>query len=144
MDQWILSELHRLIGQVDEAYNDYEPTKATRLIADFVQRDFKQLVCETIREEDFGKETMKKDKIAAYQTLFDCLLSVSKLMAPVAPFYAGKLYRDLCETTQLSQYACAFSTLPCGKTLPCRNPALEDRMGKARTISSLALSFTKR
>ena len=78
----------------------------------------------------FWKGDYEKDKIAAYQTLFDCLLSVSKLMAPVAPFYADQLYRDLCEATQLRTICfCAFSTLPCGKRFLAK-PALEDRMEK--------------
>ena len=85
MDQWILSELSRLIAQVDEAYNDYEPTKATRLITDFVQEILSNWYVRQSRRR-FWKGEYEKDKIAAYQTLFECLLSVSKLMAPVAPF----------------------------------------------------------
>ena len=104
MDQWILSELNRLIEQVDHAYNDYEPTKATRLIADFVQEILSNWYVRQSRRR-FWKGEYEKDKIAAYQTLFDCLLSVSKLMAPVAPFYADQLYRDLCAATQTEQYA---------------------------------------
>ena len=143
MDQWILSELHRLIGQVDEAYNDYEPTKATRLIADFVQEILSNWYVRQSRRR-FWKGDYEKDKIAAYQTLFDCLLSVSKLMAPVAPFYADQLYRDLCEATQLEQYASVHLAHFPVANASLRNPALEDRMGKARTISSLALSLRKK
>ena len=143
MDQWILSELHRLIGQVDEAYNDYEPTKATRLIADFVQEILSNWYVRQSRRR-FWKGDYEKDKIAAYQTLFDCLLIVSKLMAPVAPFYADQLYRDLCEATQLEQYASVHLAHFPVANASLRNPALEDRMGKARTISSLALSLRKK
>ena len=92
----------------------------------------------------FWKGDYEKDKIAAYQTLFDCLLSVSKLMAPVAPFYADQLYRDLCEATQLEQYASVHLAHFPVANASLRNPALEDRMGKARTISSLALSLRKK
>ena len=143
MDQWILSELNRLIEQVDHAYNDYEPTKATRLIADFVQEILSNWYVRQSRRR-FWKGEYEKDKIAAYQTLFDCLLSVSKLMAPVAPFYADQLYRDLCAATQTEQYASVhLAHFPIADA-SLRNLALEDRMGKARTISSLALSLRKK
>jgi len=143
MDQWILSELNRLIEQVDHAYNDYEPTKATRLIADFVQEILSNWYVRQSRRR-FWKGEYEKDKIAAYQTLFDCLLSVSKLMAPVAPFYADQLYRDLCAATQTEEYASVHLAHFPVADASLRNLALEDRMGKARTISSLALSLRKK
>jgi len=143
MDQWILSELNRLIEQVDHAYNDYEPTKATRLIADFVQEILSNWYVRQSRRR-FWKGEYEKDKIAAYQTLFDCLLNVSKLMAPVAPFYADQLYRDLCAATQTEQYASVHLAHFPVADASLRNLALEDRMGKARTISSLALSLRKK
>ena len=143
MDQWILSELNRLIEQVDHAYNDYEPTKATRLIADFVQEILSNWYVRQSRRR-FWKGEYEKDKIAAYQTLFDCLLSVSKLMAPVAPFYADQLYRDFCAATQTEQYASVHLAHFPVADASLRNLALEDRMGKARTISSLALSLRKK
>ena len=84
------------------------------------------------------------DKIAAYQTLFECLLSLSKLMAPVAPFYADQLYRDLCSATHIESYASVhLAYFPEGK-IALRNPSLETRMEKARTIASLALSLRKK
>ena len=92
----------------------------------------------------FWKGEYEKDKIAAYQTLFDCLLSVSKLMAPVAPFYADQLYRDLYAATQTEQYASVHLAHFPVADASLRNLALEDRMGKARTISSLALSLRKK
>ncbi|MEL0275258.1 MAG: isoleucine--tRNA ligase, partial [Flavobacteriaceae bacterium] len=95
LDRWILSELNRLIEEVDAAYNDYEPTKATRAIAEFVQEIMSNWYVRLSRRR-FWKGEYQQDKIAAYQTLFECLLSISKLMAPVAPFYADQLYRDLC------------------------------------------------
>ncbi|MGB0366913.1 MAG: isoleucine--tRNA ligase [Flavobacteriaceae bacterium] len=143
LDRWILSELNRLIEEVDAAYNDYEPTKASRAIAEFVQEIMSNWYVRLSRRR-FWKGEYQQDKIAAYQTLFECLLSISKLMAPVAPFYADQLYRDLCDTTQievfdsvhLAQFPVAMSKM--------RNPALEDRMSKARTIASLALSLRKK
>ena len=143
LDRWILSELNRLIEEVDAAYNDYEPTKASRAISEFVQEIMSNWYVRLSRRK-FWKGEYQQDKIAAYQTLFECLLSISKLMAPVAPFYADQLYRDLCAATQveafdsvhLAQFPVAVSEM--------RNPALEDRMGKARTIASLALSLRKK
>ncbi len=143
LDRWILSELNRLIKEVDAAYNDYEPTKASRAISEFVQEIMSNWYVRLSRRR-FWKGEYQQDKIAAYQTLFECLLSISKLMAPVAPFYADQLYRDLCAATQveafdsvhLAQFPVAVSEM--------RNPALEDRMGKARTIASLALSLRKK
>ena len=143
LDRWILSELNRLIEEVDAAYNDYEPTKASRAIAEFVQEIMSNWYVRLSRRR-FWKGEYQQDKIAAYQTLFECLLSISKLMAPVAPFYADQLYRNLCDATQievfdsvhLAQFPVAMSKM--------RNPALEDRMSKARTIASLALSLRKK
>ena len=143
LDRWILSELNRLIEEVDAAYNDYEPTKASRAISEFVQEIMSNWYVRLSRRR-FWKGEYQQDKIAAYQTLFECLLSISKLMAPIAPFYADQLYRDLCAATQveafdsvhLAQFPVAVSEM--------RNPALEDRMGKARTIASLALSLRKK
>ena len=143
MDQWILSELNRLIAQVDEAYNDYEPTKATRLITDFVQEILSNWYVRQSRRR-FWKGEYEKDKIAAYQTLFECLLSVSKLMAPVAPFYADQLYRDLCAATGVEQYASVHLAHFPVTDESLRNLSLEDQMGKARIVSSLALSLRKK
>ena len=143
MDQWILSELNRLIAQVDEAYNDYEPTKAARLITDFVQEILSNWYVRQSRRR-FWKGEYEKDKIAAYQTLFECLLSVSKLMAPVAPFYADQLYRDLCAATGVEQYASVHLAHFPLTDESLRNLSLEDQMGKARIVSSLALSLRKK
>jgi len=143
LDQWIISELHRLIAEVDAAYNDYEPTKAARAIAEFVQEIMSNWYVRLSRRR-FWKGEYAQDKIAAYQTLFDCLLTISKLMAPVAPFYADRLYRDLCEATDIELFASVhLANFPVTKE-EFRNPDLEDRMGKARTISSLALSLRKK
>ena len=143
LDRWILSELNRLIAEVDAAYNDYEPTKATRAIAEFVQEIMSNWYVRLSRRR-FWKGEYQQDKIAAYQTLFECLLSISKLMAPVAPFYADQLYRDLCNATQVEAFdSVHLAQFPVAVT-ENRNTALEDRMSKARTIASLALSLRKK
>ena len=143
LDRWILSELNRLIAEVDAAYNDYEPTKATRAIAEFVQEIMSNWYVRLSRRR-FWKGEYQQDKIAAYQTLFECLLSISKLMAPVAPFYADQLYRDLCNATQVEAFESVhLAQFPVAVT-ENRNAALEDRMSKARTIASLALSLRKK
>ncbi|MFN5773685.1 isoleucine--tRNA ligase, partial [Flavobacterium sp.] len=94
IDRWILSELHTLIQTVDEAYADYEPTKATRAISDFVQENLSNWYVRLCRRR-FWKGEYGTDKIAAYQTLYTCLVTVAKLSAPVAPFFMDQLYRDL-------------------------------------------------
>ena len=143
LDRWILSELNRLIEEVDAAYNDYEPTKATRAISEFVQEILSNWYVRLSRRR-FWKGEYQQDKIAAYQTLFECLLSVSKLMAPVAPFYADQLYRDLCDATQMEAFESVhLAEFPVAVS-ENRNLDLEDRMGKARTIASLALSLRKK
>ncbi len=143
LDRWILSELNRLIAEVDTAYNDYEPTKATRTISEFVQEIMSNWYVRLSRRR-FWKGEYQQDKIAAYQTLFECLLSISKLMAPVAPFYADQLYRDLCDATHIEAFdSVHLAQFPVAVS-ENRNSALEDRMSKARTIASLALSLRKK
>jgi isoleucyl-tRNA synthetase len=143
MDQWILSELNKLIATVDEAYNDYEPTKATRAISEFVQEILSNWYVRLSRRR-FWKGEYQEDKISAYQTLFECLLSVSKLMAPVAPFYADRLYLDLCNATGYEkEQSVHLADFPKAQS-EHRNPVMEERMEKARTIASLALSLRKK
>jgi len=98
IDRWILSELHSLIQVVDEAYAEYEPTKAARAISDFVQENLSNWYVRLCRRR-FWKGDYAQDKIAAYQTLYTCLLTISKLGAPIAPFFMDKLYRDLTQAT---------------------------------------------
>ncbi|TXI68183.1 MAG: isoleucine--tRNA ligase, partial [Flavobacterium sp.] len=98
IDRWILSELHTLIQLVDEAYADYEPTKAARAISDFVQENLSNWYVRLCRRR-FWKGDYAQDKIAAYQTLYTCLVTVAKLSAPIAPFFMDKLYRDLTQAT---------------------------------------------
>ena len=143
MDQWILSELNKLIAKVDNSYNDYEPTRATRAISEFVQEILSNWYVRLSRRR-FWKGEYQEDKISAYQTLFESLLTISKLMAPVAPFYADRLYLNLCKATgfekELSVHLAKFPSAD----VNVRNIVLEERMSKARTIASLALSLRKK
>ena len=139
LDLWILSELHSLIQEVDAAYEDYEPTKAARFISDFVQEKLSNWYVRLCRRR-FWKGEYGPDKIAAYQTLYECLISVSKLAAPIAPFFMDRLYQDLVQNTSKSIHLTDFPIVNSGNI----NLSLEDQINKARTITSLALSLRKK
>jgi len=143
IDQWIISELNTLIKVVDEAYADYEPTKATRAISDFVQENLSNWYVRLCRRR-FWKGDYAQDKIAAYQTLYTCLLTVSKLSAPVAPFFMDKLYRDLTQATQSEKYDSVHLAEFPKFVENFVNKSLESKMLKAQTISSLVLSLRKK
>ena len=143
IDRWILSELHTLIQKVDAFYTDYEPTKATRAIADFVQENLSNWYVRLSRRR-FWKGDYETDKISAYQTLYNCLVTVAKLGAPVAPFYMDRLYQDLMQVTgkenvgsvHLADFPVSDSTYI--------DSSLESRMQKAQVVSSLTLSLRKK
>ncbi len=143
IDQWILSELNSLIQKVDLCYADYEPTKATRAISDFVQENLSNWYVRLCRRR-FWKGEYAQDKISAYQTLYTCLLTVAKLSAPVAPFYMDRLYKDLIactgKETSESVHLADFPKYDAS----CVNSLLEEKMGKAQTISSLVLSLRQK
>jgi isoleucyl-tRNA synthetase len=143
IDQWIISELHTLIKFVDECYEDYEPTKATRAISDFVQENLSNWYVRLCRRR-FWKGEYAKDKIAAYQTLYTCLLTISKLSAPVAPFFMDKLYRDLTASTKSEEFASVHLAEFPKFVENFVNKTLESKMQKAQTISSLVLSLRKK
>ncbi|MDP5198116.1 isoleucine--tRNA ligase [Flavobacterium sp. DG2-3] len=143
IDQWIISELHSLIKFVDECYEDYEPTKATRAISDFVQENLSNWYVRLCRRR-FWKGEYAKDKIAAYQTLYTCLLTISKLSAPVAPFFMDKLYRDLTTSTGTEGFASVHLAEFPKFVENFVNKTLESKMQKAQTISSLVLSLRKK
>ncbi|WP_289663591.1 isoleucine--tRNA ligase [Flavobacterium panacagri] len=143
IDQWIISELHTLIKFVDECYEDYEPTKATRAISDFVQENLSNWYVRLCRRR-FWKGEYAKDKIAAYQTLYTCLLTISKLSAPVAPFFMDKLYRDLTASTGTEDFASVHLAEFPKFVENFVNKTLESKMQKAQTISSLVLSLRKK
>ena len=143
IDRWILSELNTLIKVVDEAYADYEPTKAARAISDFVQENLSNWYVRLCRRR-FWKGEYAQDKIAAYQTLYTCLLTISKLGAPIAPFFMDKLYRDLTLATQSEKYdSVHLSSFP-KYVENFVDKSLESRMQNAQTISSLVLSLRKK
>ena len=143
LDRWILSELNTLIDNVDKFYEDYEPTRATRAISDFVQEKLSNWYVRLSRRR-FWKGEYQQDKIAAYQTLYECLLTVAKLAAPVAPFYTDKLYQDLIQNTQTEGFeSIHLSDFPVVNKAVI-DPILENRTNKARNITSLALSLRKR
>ena len=136
IDLWILSKLNSLIKEVTEAYEAYEPTKAGRAISDFVQDDLSNWYVRLNRKRFWGGE-MNADKQAAYTTLYTCLKTVAQLMAPNAPFYADRLYRDLTgETVHLSTWPKADESLI--------NKTLERQMYLAQQATSTILSLRKR
>jgi isoleucyl-tRNA synthetase len=143
IDRWILSELHTLIQVVDEAYADYEPTKAARAISDFVQENLSNWYVRLCRRR-FWKGDYGQDKIAAYQTLYTCLVTVSKLSAPIAPFFMDKLYKDLTQATATEKSNSVHLALFPVSVENFVDKSLESKMLKAQTISSLVLSLRKK
>jgi len=136
IDKWILSRLNSLVKEVTEAYEAYEPTKAGRAISDFVQDDLSNWYVRLNRKRFWGGE-MDADKQAAYETLYTCLKTVAQLMAPNAPFYADRLYRDLTgETVHLSQWPAADAN--------AIDTNLERQMYLAQQATSMILSLRKR
>ncbi|MGB5699411.1 isoleucine--tRNA ligase [Muriicola sp.] len=143
IDQWILSELHSLIKTVDEAYGDYEPTRAARAISDYVQENLSNWYVRLCRRR-FWKGDYQQDKISAYQTLHTCLLTVARLSAPIAPFFMERLYVDLTLHTKVkSLESVHLSDFPAYDNAMV-NKALESKMEKAQTISSLVLSIRQK
>ena len=143
IDRWILSELHTLIKVVDDAYADYEPTKAARAISDFVQENLSNWYVRLCRRR-FWKGEYEKDKIAAYQTLYICLITVAKLSAPIAPFFMDKLYRDLTQATQSEEFESVHLAKFPVSVENFVDKSLESKMMKAQTVSSLVLSLRKK
>ncbi len=143
IDRWILSELHTLIQKVDDYYADYEPTKATRAISEFVQENLSNWFVRLSRRR-YWKGSYNDDKISAYQTLYTCLETVAKLGAPVAPFFMDRLYIDLTQGTTKGKIASVHLTdFPKADT-SFIDKKLEHKMQKAQTISSLVLSLRQR
>lgn len=143
IDRWILSELNTLIQNVDDYYNDYEPTKAARAIQEFVDEHLSNWYVRLSRRR-FWKGTYSHDKISAYQTLYTCLESIAQLASPVAPFYMDRLFADLNGVTNriaaVSIHLTDFITSD--KNLIDKD--LEERMQLAQKISSMVLSLRKK
>ncbi|MDR0394076.1 MAG: isoleucine--tRNA ligase, partial [Tannerella sp.] len=143
IDRWILSLLNSLIREVDTYYNMYEPTRAGRLISDFVNDHLSNWYVRLNRRRFWGGG-MTTDKLSAYQTLYICLETVSRLMAPISPFYADQLFvdlisvtgRDRAESVHLADFPVYDETVI--------NPALEERMRIAQTISSMVLALRRK
>ena len=138
LDRWILSVLNTLVKNVTEAFDAYEPTNAARAISDFVQSDLSNWYVRLSRKRFWGGN-FDTDKIAAYQTLYTCLDTVARLMAPIAPFFADRLFRDLNEEPE-SVHLADFPV--CNEA--CVDPALERRMDAAQRLTSLVLSLRKK
>lgn len=143
IDRWILSELHSLIKLVDEAYADYEPTKATRAISEFVQENLSNWYVRLSRRR-FWKGDYQEDKISAYQTLYSCLVTIAKLSAPVAPFFMDRLYKDLIRTTDKEPFESVHLAKFPKYDASFVDSDLEGKMRKAQTVSSLVLSIRQK
>ena len=143
IDRWILSELHTLIGKVDEFYSTYEPTKAARAISEFVQENLSNWFVRLSRRR-FWKGDYQQDKISAYQTLYTCLETVAKLGAPIAPFYMDRLYKDLTKATQKEDFESVHLAAFPVQDESFIDKSLERKMEMAQIISSLVLSLRKK
>ncbi len=143
IDRWILSELHTLIEKVDRFYADYEPTRATRAISEFVQENLSNWFVRLSRRR-FWKGDYQQDKISAYQTLYTCLVEVAKLGAPVAPFFMDRLYKDLNQSTHKENFDSVHLAEFSKYDDKFVDKSLERKMEKAQTISSLVLSLRKK
>jgi isoleucyl-tRNA synthetase len=143
IDRWILSELHTLIQEVDDAYADYEPTRAARAISDFVQENLSNWYVRLCRRR-FWKGDYAQDKIAAYQTLYTCLVTVAKLGSPIAPFFMDKLYKDLTAATSSENFDSVHLAKFPVSVENFVDKSLESKMLKAQTVSSLVLSLRKK
>ena len=143
IDRWIISELNTLIKEVDSAYEQYEPTRAGRLIQNFVDEFLSNWYMRLCRRR-FWKGDYSEDKIAAYQTLYTCLDTIARLSAPIAPFFMEKLYKDLNDVTQKSPFESVhLADFPSfDETLI--DKALEERMQLAQKFSSMILSLRKK
>lgn len=140
IDRWIISELHTLIMQATADFDDYEPTRAGRRIQNFVIENLSNWYVRLCRKRFWAGE-MSHDKLSAYQTLYECLLTVSKLMAPISPFYADRLFTDLMqgrgeESVHLAAYPEANQNLI--------EKNLEQQMQMAQKITSMVLSLRKK
>jgi isoleucyl-tRNA synthetase len=143
IDQWIISLLNTLSKEVDAFYADFEPTKAARAIQDFVDAHLSNWYVRLSRRR-FWKSDNSDDKLSAYQTLYTCLVTITKLMSPIAPFFSDNLYNDLNKVTQKENYESVhLADFPVYDTTLV-NKALEQRMQMAQDISSLVLSLRKK
>ena len=138
IDRWIISKVNSLINGVEAELENYDPTRAGRLIDAFVNDDLSNWYVRLNRKRFWGKE-MSEDKLSAYQTLYTCLMTVAKLLAPFAPFYADELYHDL---------GGELSSVHLDKFPVSDNAAIDDdleiRMGMAQKITSMTLALRRK
>ena len=143
LDQWILSELNSLIKRVDNYYNEYDLTPASREISDFVQEKLSNWYVRLSRRR-FWKGEYNNDKISAYQTLYECLSSISKLISPIAPFYSEYIYQCINSVTKKEDYESVhLSEFPTSDK-DLIKLELEKKINQVRNICSLALSIRKK
>jgi isoleucyl-tRNA synthetase len=143
IDRWIISELNTLIKNVDAAYADYEPHRAGRLIETFVDEHLSNWYVRLCRRR-FWKGDYSQDKIAAYQTLYQCLEVIAQLSAPIAPFFMDRLFTDLnAITNRNTATSIHLSDFPVANEAHI-DAALEERMELAQKISSMVLSIRKK
>lgn len=143
LDRWILSLLQTLIAEVDESYNAYEPTKATRAIQTFVDEHLSNWYIRLSRRR-FWKGEMTTDKKAAYETLYTCLMSVSQMMSPVAPFFSDWLFRNLIAEDEFNNFESIHLTPWYESDAKLIDTELNERMQLAQDISSMVLSLRKK
>ena len=143
MDRWILSSLNSLIRDVEQCYEDYEPTRAGRLIQTFVVDNVSNWFVRLSKKRFWGGE-MTQDKLSAYQTLFTCLETVARLMAPIAPYYADRLYRDLHEGCGEAEVRSVhLAKFPVADTSVI-DVEQEERMALAQQVTSMIHSLRKK
>ena len=143
IDRWILSVLNTLVKNVDTCYNEYEPTKAGRLISEFVNDNLSNWYVRLNRKRFWGGG-MTQDKLSAFQTLYTCLETVAKLMAPIAPFYADMLYSDLIAATGRDNVVSVhLAKFPEYKE-EMIDKGLEVRMQMAQDVTSMVLALRRK
>ena len=143
LDRWILSALNTLVKNVNACLDDYEPTKAGRLIQDFVIDNVSNWFVRLSRKRFWGSD-QSTDKLSAYQTLYTCLETVARLMAPIAPFYAERLYQDLTSVTGRGDATSVHLAKYPECDGQCVDSELEYRMKLAQQISSMVLALRKK
>ena len=143
IDRWILSVLNTLIKEVDTCYNEYEPTKAGRLISDFVNDNLSNWYVRLNRKRFWGGE-FTQDKLSAYQTLYTCLETVAKLMAPISPFYADRLYTDLITATGRDNVVSVHLAEFPKYQEEMIDKELEARMQMAQDVTSMVLALRRK
>ena len=142
IDRWIISLLNSLVKEVDGYYADYEPTRAGRAISDFVNDNLSNWYVRLNRKRFWGGN-MDNDKLSAYQTLYTCLETVAALMAPIAPFFADRLYTDLTSATGRSAQSVHLSNFPAADESVI-DKDLEERMQDAQDITSMVLALRRK